>query len=89
MNAKQFSHYQYGAPLIQSPERVGGRYCLYRFHGDNPVTFTRYLKSSLSTATRTIAPTTSIRARTGIRISRQRSFRRCQRWQTDCQGVVR
>jgi hypothetical protein len=47
MNAKQFSHHQYGAPLIQSPERVGGRYCLYRFHGDNPVTFTRYLKYTI------------------------------------------
>ena len=26
------------------PERTGGRYCCYRWHGDNPVTFTRYLK---------------------------------------------
>jgi hypothetical protein len=45
--AKPFSHHQYGAPLIQSPERVGGRYCCYRFHGDNPVTFTRYLKHTM------------------------------------------
>ncbi len=45
--AKMFSHHQYGAPLIQSPERTGGRYCCYRFHGDNPVTFTRYLKHSM------------------------------------------
>jgi hypothetical protein len=43
---------------------VGGRYCLYRFHGDNLVTFTRYLKYTIEHATRTIAPTTSIRART-------------------------
>jgi hypothetical protein len=47
MNARAFSHHQYGAPLIQSPERTGGRYCLYRFHGDNPVTFTRYLKHTM------------------------------------------
>ena len=47
MNARAFSHHQYGAPLIQSPERVGGRYCCYRFHGDNPVTFTRYLKHTI------------------------------------------
>ena len=47
MNAHAFSHHQYGAPLIQSPERVGGRYCLYRFHGDNPVTFSRYLKHTM------------------------------------------
>ena len=46
-NAHAFSHLQYGAHLIQSPERVGGRYCCYRFHGDNPVTFTRYLKHTI------------------------------------------
>ena len=46
-HARAFSHHQYGAPLIQSPERTGGRYCLYRFHGDNPVTFTKYLKHTM------------------------------------------
>jgi hypothetical protein len=46
-NSQPFSHHQYGAPLIQSPERMGGRYCLYRFHGDNPVTFKRYLKHTM------------------------------------------
>lgn len=46
-NAKAFGYHQYGAHLIQSPERVGGRYCCYRFHGDNPVTFTKYLKHSM------------------------------------------
>jgi len=45
--AKAFSYHQYGAPLIQSPERTGGRYCCYRFHGDNPVTYTRYLKHTM------------------------------------------
>lgn len=45
--AKPFSHHQYGAPLIQSPERTGGRYCCYRFHGDNPVTFAKYLKHTM------------------------------------------
>ena len=47
LNARPFAHRQYGAPLIQSPERVGGRYCLYRFHGDNPVTFSSYLKHTM------------------------------------------
>jgi hypothetical protein len=42
-----FSHHQYGAPLIQSAERVGGRYCCYRFHGDNPVVFSRYMKHTI------------------------------------------
>jgi hypothetical protein len=45
--AKPFAHRQYGAQLIQSPERTGGRYCCYRFHGDNPVTFRRYLKHTM------------------------------------------
>lgn len=45
--ARAFSHHQYGAPLITSPERTGGRYCCYRFHGDNPVTFTRSLKHTI------------------------------------------
>jgi hypothetical protein len=45
--AHAFSHHQYGAPIIQSPERTGGRYCLYRFHGENPVTFTRYMKHTM------------------------------------------
>jgi hypothetical protein len=47
LGAQQFSHLQYGAPLIQSAEKVGGRYCLYRFHGDNPVTFNTYLKHTM------------------------------------------
>jgi len=45
--AQPFAHQQYGAQLIQSPERTGGRYCCYRFHGDNPVTFERYLKHTM------------------------------------------
>lgn len=47
MHALPFAHHMYGAPLIQSPERIGGRYCCYRFHGDNPVTFTRYLRHTM------------------------------------------
>ncbi|MGH7524519.1 MAG: glycoside hydrolase family 172 protein [Gemmatimonadales bacterium] len=47
MGAQSFSHHQYGAPLIQSAEKVGGRYCLYRFHGDNPVTFNTYMKHTI------------------------------------------
>jgi hypothetical protein len=45
--AVPFSHAMYGAPLIVNPERVGGRYCCYRWHGDNPVTFDRYLKHTM------------------------------------------
>src|SRR5579884_677152 len=45
--AMPFSHHQYGAPLIVAAERMGGRYCCYRWHGDNPVTFERYMKHTM------------------------------------------
>jgi hypothetical protein len=45
--AVPFAHRFYGAPLIIMPERTGGRYCCYRWHGDNPVTFTSYLKHTM------------------------------------------
>ena len=45
--AQAFGHRMYGAPLIVNPERTGGRYCCYRWHGDNPVTFQRYLRHTM------------------------------------------
>jgi hypothetical protein len=45
--ARAFAHRFYGAPYIALPERAGGRYLCYRWHGDNPVTFTRYLKHTI------------------------------------------
>jgi Protein of unknown function (DUF2961) len=45
--AQPFGHAMYGAPMIVNPERTGGRYCCYRWHGDNPVTFERYLKHTM------------------------------------------
>ncbi|MGI8744360.1 MAG: glycoside hydrolase family 172 protein [Bryobacteraceae bacterium] len=42
-----FAHDQYGAPLIAAAERTGGRYCCYRWHGDNPVTFQKYLRHTM------------------------------------------
>lgn len=45
--ATPFSHHFYGAPLITMAERTGGRYCCYRWHGDNPVVFNRYLKHTM------------------------------------------
>ncbi|HYM12760.1 MAG TPA: glycoside hydrolase family 172 protein [Bryobacterales bacterium] len=45
--AVPFAHLYNGAPFIAVPERTGGRYCLYRWHGDNPVTFTRYLRHTI------------------------------------------
>jgi hypothetical protein len=45
--ATPFGHSMYGAPLIVNPERTGGRYCCYRWHGDNPVVFEKYLKHTM------------------------------------------
>ena len=45
--ATPFAYAMYGAPLIVNAERTGGRYCCYRWHGDNPVTFERYLKHTM------------------------------------------
>jgi len=45
--AVPFAHLYNGAPFIANPELAGGRYCLYRWHADNPVTFTKYLKHSM------------------------------------------
>jgi hypothetical protein len=45
--AQPFGHSMYGAPLIVNAERTGGRYVCYRWHGDNPVTFDRYLKHTM------------------------------------------
>jgi hypothetical protein len=45
--ATPFAHLYNGAPYIVEPEITGGRYCLYRWHGDNPVTFTKSLKHTM------------------------------------------
>jgi hypothetical protein len=48
---QQFAFRHNGAPLMLNGERTGGRYCLYRWHSDNPVTFTRYLKHTIEHGT--------------------------------------
>ena len=42
-----FANLYNGAPYISIAERAGGRYCLYRWHADNPVAFDRYLKHTI------------------------------------------
>lgn len=44
-----FAHLYNGSHFItgQTAERTGGRYCLYRWHADNPVTFTKYMKHTM------------------------------------------
>lgn len=45
--AQPFSYLHNGAPYIVSPERVGGRYCLYRWHLESPVTFEKSIKVTI------------------------------------------
>ena len=45
--AVPFAHLYNGAPYMTATEHVGGRYCVYRWHGDNPVTFSKYLRHTM------------------------------------------
>lgn len=45
--AVPFSNLYNGAPYIALAERAGGRYCLYRWHADNPIAFDRSIKHTL------------------------------------------
>ncbi len=42
-----FGYLYNGAPYIMLGERTGGRTVMYRWHADNPVTFTSYLKHTI------------------------------------------
>jgi hypothetical protein len=45
--AVPFHHLYNGAPYIAIHERIGGRYCLYRWHADNPMAFQHYLRHTI------------------------------------------
>ena len=42
-----FAHLYNGAQFIQSAERTGGRYCLYRWHTESPITFDKSIKVTI------------------------------------------
>jgi hypothetical protein len=42
-----FANLYNGAPFLGLPERAGGRYCLYRWHADNPITFERTIRYTI------------------------------------------
>jgi len=42
-----FAYEHNGAPYIVDPERIGGRYCLYRFHTESPITFEKSIKVTI------------------------------------------
>jgi hypothetical protein len=46
-NGIAFANLYNGAPYISIAERAGGRYCVYRWHADNPVAFDSYLRHTI------------------------------------------
>ncbi|MBV9613301.1 MAG: DUF2961 domain-containing protein, partial [Acidobacteriaceae bacterium] len=45
--AVPFANLYNGAPYIALAERAGGRYCLYRWHADNPIAFQKSVKHTI------------------------------------------
>jgi len=42
-----FGYLHNGAPHIVDPERLGGRYCLYRWHIESPITFEKSIRVTM------------------------------------------
>jgi hypothetical protein len=42
-----YSYPQIGAPFIENGERVGGRYCLYRWHLEGPIPFRKNIRVTM------------------------------------------
>jgi hypothetical protein len=46
-----FANLHQGAPYIVDPERIGGRYCLYRWHTESPIAFEKAIKVTIEHGT--------------------------------------
>jgi len=46
-----FANLHQGAPYIVDPERIGGRYCLYRWHIESPIAFEKSIKVTIEHGT--------------------------------------
>jgi hypothetical protein len=46
-----FANRHQGAPYIVTPERTGGRYCLYRWHIESPIAFEKSIKVTIEHGT--------------------------------------
>ncbi len=44
---QSFGYQHNGAPFMVDPERIGGRYCLYRFHTESPITFEQSIRVTI------------------------------------------
>jgi len=42
-----FGYMHNGAPYMVDPERIGGRYCLYRWHIESPITFEKSIRVTM------------------------------------------
>jgi len=42
-----FANMHQGAPYMVDPERIGGRYCLYRWHIESPITFEKSIRVTI------------------------------------------
>jgi len=42
-----FAYMHQGAPYMVDPERIGGRYCLYRWHIESPITFDKSIRVTI------------------------------------------
>ena len=46
-SSKPFAYQHNGAPYITGDERLGGRYCLYRWHTESPITFEKSIRVTI------------------------------------------
>ncbi len=42
-----FAYQHNGAPYVVAPERIGGRYCLYRWHTESPINFEKSIRVTM------------------------------------------
>ncbi len=46
-HAEQFANQREGAPLIVNAQKIGGRYCLYRWHTESPIAFEKSIRVTM------------------------------------------
>ena len=46
-----FAYQHQGAPYVVNPERIGGRYCQYRWHVESPIAFQKSIKVTIEHGT--------------------------------------
>ena len=46
-----FANMHQGAPYMKDPERLGGRYCLYRWHTESPIAFEKSIRVTIEHGT--------------------------------------